>query len=103
MSAETLKRNTYYKDSDFTLEYEVYEGTLLLHCEVNNWTPSVLRRGYSIFADLVENAIKKGYDKLMTVTPNPHFAKMFNGETVRVVYYLGKEYEVIEWDLKPQL
>lgn len=99
---ETASRKTYYKDDDFILEYEEHQGALLLHCEYTKWNASTLRRGYSVFADLMKNAYLKGYDKLLTVTPNPKFAKMFNGETVNKISYGGIEYEVIEWDLRQQ-
>lgn len=99
---ETASRKVYYKDDNFTLEYEIYNGDMLLHCQYDHWSPSALRRGYSVFADLMKNAYLKGYDRLMTVTPNPKFAKLFGGDTVEVIAYGGIEYEVIVWDLKQQ-
>lgn len=99
MLQETQRRNSYYKDDNFSLEYEVFNGCLLLHCEVKTWNASVLRRCYSVFSDLQKNAFLKGYEKLITVTPNPKFAKLFNGTMVNEVEYGGEKYEVIEWDL----
>lgn len=98
----TSTRKIYYRDEDFSLEYELSEGGLLLHCNVNRFTPSVVRNGVSVFAFMLDEAQAAGVEKVYTVTPNPKFAKMFGGTKVNEFSYFGKEYEVIEWDLKQQ-
>lgn len=95
-----LPKHTYYKDSNFVLEIQFYEGQLLLHCEVLSWTLSSLRRGYSVFKTLQEEAKEFEIDRMVTITPNPKFAKLFGGTTISEIEYNDIKYEVIEWVLK---
>ena len=97
---ETQSRKTFYTDSDFIIEVEDYLENLLIHCEVFNWKPSVLRRGYSIFVKLEQYARDNGYTRMMTVTPNPKFAKLVGGTTTSALEYENKTHEVIVWELK---
>lgn len=92
----------YYQDDDFILEVEQYEGQMLLHCNVSNWTPSSLRRGYRVFASLMHEAESLGFDRLLTVTPNPKFARLFGGSVISELDYNDIKHEVIIWDLKHQ-
>lgn len=107
MLTETPSRKVFYKDDDFVIETEEYVDSflgrvLLLHCVVSYWKPSALRRGYSVFTDLQDWAEDNKYTCLMTVTPNPRFAKLMGGETLRYLEHDNVKYEVIVWDLKPQ-
>lgn len=97
-----LPDRIFYQDSDFNIGIEEYGNSLLLHCEVFNWKPSVLRRGYSQFARLEKYAKDKGYEKMFTVTPNPKFVNLLCGQTVNRFEYEGIFYEVVIWDLKQQ-
>lgn len=90
----------YYRDGDFTLRLNYLYDFILLHCIVTNWNKSTLRKIYSVFHTLKEESKSKGYRRLMTVTPNPKFAKLFGGETVGQTNYENKYYEVVEWVLK---
>lgn len=98
---ETQSRKVvFYSDRDFVIEVEPFNGNLMIHCIVFNWKPSVLRRGYSIFISLEEYALMNGYTRMMTVTPNPKFAKLVGGTTVSEFEYENNLYETIVWDLK---
>jgi hypothetical protein len=98
-----LPKFTYYKDEDFILEYQVFERQMNLHCIVNNWNKTSLRKGYSVFKTLQEEARDTGViDNLFTITPNPKFAKLFGGEKVSEINYNDIKHEVIVWVLKPQ-
>lgn len=92
-----LHKHTYYKDKDFIFEIQFHEGQLILHCEVINWTLSALRRGYSVFKSLQEEVKQFEIDRMITVTPNPKFAKLFGGTTISKIEYNNIKYEVIEW------
>jgi hypothetical protein len=102
MSTETSTRNVYYKDEDFCVEFEFYNGGLLLHCTVNRISPSILKLGYQVFANIGIEASEAGLSRMFTVTPNPKFARMFGGTSVNKFTLNDIEYEVIEWALKPQ-
>lgn len=102
MSQETSTRNVYFSNEDFTVEFEIYKGDLLLHCNVRKFTPSVLRLGYSVFANILLECEQASIPRAFTVTPNPHFTRMFGGTTVNKFSLNEIEYEVIEWVLKPQ-
>lgn len=93
-------RFIFFRDSSFSLEIEFYEESVLLHCEVQVWTKSVLRKMYLVFAELERQCMLNNISKMMTVTPNPNFAKLFGGETVNRFQLGEKEYEVIIWELK---
>ena len=100
---ETASRKVYYRDEDFSLEFEKFGGDLLIHCEVTKFSISVAKQGILVFGMMLNEAMAGGFERVFTVTPNPKFARMFGGTTVNTVNYLGKEYEVIEWDLKQLL
>lgn len=97
---ETVSRKVYYRDNDFSLEFEPFGGDLLLHCTVKRFTPAVAKQGILVFGMFLNEAMAGGFERVFTVTPNPKFAKMFGGVPVNTVSYIEKEYEVIEWDLQ---
>jgi len=90
-----LCKNTLFENEDFVLEGQEHEGALLLHCRVIDWKLSTLKKMYSVFADVVSKN-----DKVMTITPNPKFAKLFGGRVIKTFEEGGVEYEVILWDTK---
>jgi hypothetical protein len=95
-------RKTYYKDENISLEFEPYEGDMLIHSEVKHFSPSIYKEALSVFGWFLNDCYSGGYKRVFTVTPNPRYARMFGGKTVNSLTYLGKEYEVVEWDLKQQ-
>lgn len=99
---ETQLSKTYSETEDYLFRIEYVEDSILLHCEVYNWKPSVLRRGYSVIASLMNEKGKEGYVRLFTVTPNPKFAKLFGGMCINKFYHEGIHYEVVVWDLNLQ-
>lgn len=86
----------FYSDMDFTFMVARRDGNLFLHCEVDRWRLSILKRMYREFARFCAYASSPFY----TVTPNPKFAKLFGGEVVGHFVHDGITYEVIKWDLK---
>lgn len=93
-----LPKHTYYKDKDFVVQVQFYEGQLILHCEVLNWVPSTLRRCYSVFKSLLEEVKQFEIDRMITITPNPKFAKLFGGTTISEIEHDNIKYEVIAWE-----
>lgn len=100
METQTSKI-TFYEGSDALFQYEVFGKTLLLHCTVEEWKLSTVKKGYRVLGDFMYQMRKQGYESITTVTPNPKFAKLFGGTSVHKLMYEGKEYEVIVWELKP--
>ena len=92
--------NIYSQTEDYLFRYDLVEDSVLIHCDIYNWKPSVLRRGYSEIASLMAEKKAEGYTRLFTVTPNPKFAKLFGGERINSFYHEDTYYEVVVWDLK---
>jgi hypothetical protein len=94
-----VPREVFYEDADISFQYVIEEDYVFLHCDVTNWSPSVLKRAYRVFGDFLNTMRKRGMTKAITITPNPRFAKLFGGETIEVMKYNKKECEVIRWVL----
>lgn len=94
-----MPKTLFYKDSDVCFEYEVEGKDLLLHCEVVRWSPSILKKSYTVFGDFLNTMRKAGFERACTITPNPKFAKVFGGKEVATYEHEGKEYEVVIWEL----
>jgi len=95
-----MVKKLFYSDADILFEYEE-DGTILaLHCEVINWSPSILKRSYRVLGDFMNQKRKEGFAKMATITPNPKFAKLFGGTSVGEVDHNEMKYEVVVWDLK---
>ena len=94
-----MSRQVFYADQDASFEYEVSGSEVLVHCEMHRWTPSVIRKGYMVLGDFMNTMRKQGLQTMVTVTPNPKFARLFGGKSIAQTSYEGKEYEVVVWDL----
>jgi len=90
----------YYEDEDFKLECNSTLNEYFLHCEVKNWNISSLKKGFRVFACLLNEKEKEGVHRLVTVTPNPKFASLLGGTYFETVEKDGIRYEVYEWVLK---
>jgi hypothetical protein len=95
-----MVKKLFYSDEDVAFEYEEDGTRLALHCEVRRWSPSVLKKSYRVLGDFMNQKRKEGFDKMITITPNPKFAKIFGGTSVGEVDYNEMKYEVVVWDLK---
>jgi hypothetical protein len=87
----------YYKDDDVLFQIEPNSEGVFLHCEVYNWKPSVLKKSYRVFGAFLNEAQELGIKKVVTITPNPKFAKLFGGEVVTKGYIDDVLHEVIQW------
>jgi hypothetical protein len=95
-------RITYYENSDFKFEYERAGNEVCIHCEIYNWKLSVLRFGYSVISSLLEECRDRGVEIVYTISPNPKFAKIYGGRSVKTFTLDNKEYEIVIWDLRQQ-
>lgn len=94
------QRFDFYKNSDYVFAYSILDGNYFIHCQVTKWTPSVLKSMYRTFAKFILYLNSLDVFVFYTVTPNPEFAKLFNGSSIGKVVDQNKECEVIKWELK---
>lgn len=95
-------RTVFYRDDDFTLEYNVWNNIWFIHCDVWNWSVKSLKKGLRVFRSMHKEALEQHATGLMTITPNPKFCQLLAGEFVGKVYdQQQKEYEVYKWELIP--
>lgn len=99
MSQETATLK-YYEDEGFTLLIQQFGDKLLVHCDVRIWKPSVLKTIYRVFNTLCEEAKSMGIGSLAAITQNVRFTSLFNGKETESIYVSGKEFKVVQWDLK---
>lgn len=95
-----MSKCVFYSDNDFVLEYEILSDTALVHCIVNVWKISVLKKLYVVVANFADFMEYNGINRVATVTPNPKFAQLFNGRIVESLQVNGQEFKGIIWDLK---
>ena len=97
---ETQSHKTiFHQTDDYVMEVEETSEFLLLHCNVEAWKLSTLRDMYNYFPKLEDYAKEIGYKYLMTITPNPKFARLFGGTILNKFSYEEKQYETIVWEL----
>ena len=99
-----LPKLVFHKDSDFLVEYQLYGEHVILHCTVDRFKLSVLKKMYEVFALMKKEFGEKGFKYMTTITPNVKFCELFNGvadEHTKMIYE-NKEYEVVRWVLKQQ-
>lgn len=90
-----------YEDDSFVLYIEPLNDTVHMHTYVYEWKPSTLKTMYRVFGMLELEMAKLGFKYLVTVTPNPKFAKLFGGSVIDEKVIKGIYHEVIVWELKP--
>lgn len=99
METQSLKQ-TYFKNEDYHLEYQVVGLCANIHCTVYNWKPSALKHGYNIFGKMLNEFADKGLEYVITISPNPRFCELMGGELSHTVDYNGEVYGVYKWELK---
>lgn len=97
-----FERIEFYSDDNFKAVIQIAkDGVVHLHCYVYDWKLSALKIMYREFARLKGELNSKGYKYIVTVTPNPKFARLFGGEVIDEQDIDGVRHEVIVWELKP--
>ncbi len=89
-----------YQDEDFIISFDMLNGVPSLHCEVFKWTPKTLRRGLRVFAELEKQFKERGFNTLISLSPNPEFCRMLGAKSKGKFLYNDKEHEVMVWVLK---
>lgn len=103
MSQETVShKQVFYSDDNFSLQYEQWGESVLVHFYVNKVSHSEMRKWYKQAVAFEQFAISQGYENILTVSPNPRFVALFGGTEINTIQYEGKEYKVMIWDLKQQ-
>ena len=102
MSTETVQRKVFYKDENFSLEYERLIEIVYVHLIVNRFLPSVMRKIYREAVRFEDQMRQEGVKKITTYTPNPAFAKLFLGDECSKIEHQGITYVEFVWDLTRQ-
>jgi hypothetical protein len=89
-----------FVSDDFSYKAEVDENNqLLLHMEINNWSPSILRRMRILAAEGMEEFKNQGFTLAYCVTDNPKLVQLVClGEARKTLEHNGTEHEVIVWE-----
>lgn len=93
-------RELFYEDETFKLEYIFKYDEVFIHCIVTDWKLSSFKKGLQVFGQLMNFLDGKGFKRILTVTPNPRFARLLGGKFIEKRIHEGKEYEVYQWVLK---
>lgn len=92
------KKIMVYQDDALTFYLEPNNDVVHVHCYVDDWKLSVMKRIYSLTSEILSFAKKEGFKYVVTVTPNPKFAKLFGGEVIDEIVINGIQHEVIVWE-----
>lgn len=90
-----MSRNTFIKTDSYHIEWEIIGEDCHVHCNVQEFSKSVLKEGYVAFVRLKEFVGGMGYDHMVSISPNPKFCKLF-GATSLGIFKEG--YEVMVWE-----
>ena len=91
-----MSRKIWYCCPNFLIETQEIGGELHVHCKVNKWSPSVLKRLYVEFIMLRIDVLAMGYTEMFSVSPNPKFCELFGAESIGTY----ENYEVMRWELE---
>lgn len=93
---ETVSRKCFYKDEHFFLDYELIGEEVVIHCEANKISPSILRRMFSVFNTFKKVCEESRIKTIIGAPRSPKLAHVFNGEYLCTI----DEHEVFKWELK---
>lgn len=92
-----------YCDENFDVQVEEREGMLFLHCEVENFSKSVLKQMKAVMEEIKLACFYNGWNQIFSYTPNPKFGRLMGGKKIDEFTVSGKHYEVMVWELEQQL
>jgi len=72
----------------------------MIHCDISEWSLKVARELDTAVNSLFEDLVKRGYVRLLTMSPNPRFCEYMGGELVGKYTHEDKEYWGFRWELK---
>lgn len=89
-------RLNFYRDDNFFVDIQDIGGQFHVHCNVQHWSPSVLKQMYYVLANLKQFAGHLGYTYMVSVSPNRKFCELLGAK------YIAEQegHEVMVWDLK---
>ena len=93
------KRFVVCDTDDFYITVQPVNDVAHIHILVYRWAPSVLKALYVVFGEMRDALRDKGYVYMVTISPNPKFAKLFGGEVIEEKVVDNIYHEVIVWDL----
>jgi len=95
-----MPKKVYYEDNAFSFQYDIEGPIVNIHCDVQDWKPSILRKMYRVFNTFIEESKKLGIKQIISLSPNPKFAKLFGGVCVKSFVHNNVNMEVVLWELK---
>jgi hypothetical protein len=95
-------KTVFFDDGNVNVSLEPSNEGMMIHCTVEEMSPSVMKLLYRKFIEVQDFLSEKNIYSMFTVSPNIRFCEMFNGELVKTILWNNKEYGVIRWDWKPQ-
>lgn len=90
----------FYKDDDVLVELDEIEGNLYVHCKVHRWSHNVLKKLYSVFANLERVAREDGYSEIIGILEKHKFARLFGFEYRNTITVGEKVYEEMIWQIQ---
>ena len=85
----------------FKLKWERFDDKdAILHCEVYEWNIKVARELDKAADDLFDYLESQGYERCLTLSPNPRFCEYMGGIEFGVYEHEGIEYRGFRWELK---
>lgn len=94
---------TLVETDNYIVRGEEKDGLVFLHCDVENFNKTVLKEMREVFKEILSSFYFGGYDEVFTYVEKDK-AKFSHtikpAEVISSFTNLGKEYEVLRWDLK---
>lgn len=96
-----MSRKPLVDTDDYQITAQLQEGLIFLHCNVYNFSKSVLKDLRDVFEVLCEEARLQGHYTMFSITPNSRFVKALRKpfDVIEEFEKDGESYEVVAWDL----
>jgi hypothetical protein len=95
-----MYKQTFYKDDDFQIWYEMEQGELLVHIGIFKATKQTMERALAVWADFKAKAYFDGFERIITYTRDERVFKWFPFAERKGDFTLGgRKYGVWQWAL----
>ena len=89
-------KGVFKRTESFCLSYSCNEE-FHVHCQVYNWSHSVMKELYKVFGQLLEVAKAQGHSHVYSVSKNPKFCLLYGAIDSGVVI---SGHNIMIWDLE---
>ena len=92
--------DTYIKTDDYEIAIEQEEDVFFLHCDVHNFSPSVMKNIQFDFYNIVETFLEAGVDSLYAYTQNVKFCRsLLPCKVIGEIELSDERHAIVEWDI----